>query len=169
MARRSYLHRLRAACCSGCLLLASAALAGGPWTPQASLLRADRIAPPSGRPAAEKDAGFEAAHREGARLLAEGQYERARPHLDRAIELAPRQVEVRLARARTLLALGYLGWRLEPVQTAREDAAWALWLEPERPGTRELLDLADHLLERLERVAPAPSTRRSRGRPGGRR
>jgi hypothetical protein len=137
------------------------ARAGAPWLPAVSLPPAPREAPPPPRALTpETQERFEAAFTEGARLLALGQYEAARPLLEAAVGAAPEHAEARLAHSRALLMLGYLGWQHDLVVRARQDAAQALWLAPERPGAAELLELADHLLLRMERLA-APV----RGRP----
>ncbi|HSA23944.1 MAG TPA: hypothetical protein P5076_20970, partial [Myxococcota bacterium] len=135
-------------------LLQPSARAGAPWLPAVSLPPAPRVAPPPPRvPDADARRRFEAAFGEGGRLLALGQYEAARPLLEAAVAAWPEHAEARLAHARALLMLGYLGWQQDLVVRARQDAAQALWLAPERPGARELLELADHLLGRMKRLA----------------
>jgi tetratricopeptide (TPR) repeat protein len=138
-------------------LLPPAARADAPWAPAVSPPPAPRVAAPAPRePDLEARKRFEAAFAEGGRLLALGQYEAARPLLEAAVAAFPEHAEARLAHARALLMLGYLGWQRDLVVRARQDAAQALWQAPERPGARELLELADHLIGRMERLAAPP-------------
>jgi Tfp pilus assembly protein PilF len=151
------------------MLLMSAMTAGAdqPWKPQASIPGREH---PGKRPPPldeKQRRRFDTLFKKGQRLLQQGQYPAARKVLQQATELDPNHPQVRLARARVLLVLGYLGWRRDWIEQARIDVRHAAFLDPDIKGLDHLASLLDNLLSRM-RLASVSSHSSPPPQSGGR-
>jgi tetratricopeptide (TPR) repeat protein len=92
---------------------------------------------------------FRESYGRGSLLLSRGRYREAAKAFGRAIELYPDHLGARIARVKTLLALGYLSWDARLIRTAIDDIRRAKELSPKNRQVRFLSGLLEGLLMRM--------------------